>query len=665
MPAKYRQQAIYERIIMSDLPYTAGFEAPCLQEQDIQRLEEIRRKCSAKIVLATTLANSGHPGGSLSTLPLLLGIYCGLRYRVNEPQWSDRDRVFISHGHTSPGTYAVLSEVGYFDAKEMLLQFRMAGSRYAGHVETDVPGVEWSTGNLGQGLSAGTASAFAGKLRKASYRTFVLMGDGEQQKGQLAEARRFAVKFGLNQLIGVLDYNRLQIGGKIQDIMPQNILENYRSDGWNVLEIDGKDFQAIYQALRKAYHHEVADPSRPTLIAAHSIMGYGIPFIENDHEYHGKPLSKDQAKEALKILGSSEDINAWLAEKQKATIATSHPEIEHEYPHIEIGTPRLYQSTDALDNRSAYGNALADLGQMNNTTQPTVLALTCDLMGSVKMNSFAKICPACFVECGIQEHHTATLAGRLSLENFVVFFSTFGVFGVAETYNQLRLNTFNHANLKLVCTHIGLNVGEDGPTHQSIDYIGLIASLFQIRLAIPADPNQTDRIIRKVACLKGNDFVGMGREKAPVVLNEQGQPFFGKDYEYIPGKADWLRNGSHGSILAIGPMVPVALEAHGILQKQGIQVAVLNMASVIPLDIQAVWSAAQLGPMITIEDHHIQTGLGSLVANVLVQQRISVPFRKMGVSRFSSSGKPNTLYEHQGLTAMNLAQNFKELLHQR
>lgn len=393
-------------------------------------------------------------------------------------------------------------------------------------------------------------------------------------------------------------------------------------------------------------------------------MGYGVSFIENNHEYHGKPLSKDQAKKAMQELSLSENVDEWIARKEKHTIKTNFPHIKHTYPSVELSEPRLYLDKDKLDNRTAYGNALLDLAKANNQGKPKVLACTCDLTISVKMDSFAKSFPQHFLECGIQEHHSSTMAGRLSIEDFVVFFSTFGVFGVAETYNQMRLNTYNRSNLKLVCTHIGLNVGEDGPTHQSIDYIGLFTSLFQLRISLPADPNQTDRIIRKVATLPGNDFVGMGRARSPIILKETGEPFFGADYEYTPGKADWIRRGKQGTFIATGPMVWVALQAHEQLKKEGIDVAVLNMASLSPLDSQAIQEAGNNGPIITVEDHHIQTGLGSLVANVLIGNRQSVPFEKMGVTHYHTSGTPEKLYAKQGLTADNLAFKMKGFLKQ-
>jgi transketolase len=589
-------------------------------------------------------------------------VYAGIHYDIKNPHALERDRIFISHGHTSPGTYAVLAEAGYFPAQEMILEFREAYTRYAGHVEIDVRGVEWGTGNLGQGLSAGAASAFATQLQGLKSKTFVLMGDGEQQKGQLSEARRFALKFGLSNLIGIIDYNGLQIGGRIVDIMWQNIKGEYEADGWNVLEVDGSDFKALYEALSRAYHTKVEKPIAPTMILAHTRMGYGVSFMENKHEYHGKALSVAEAQSALQELSSKEDVQWWIAEKAQHKLLYPFAHTEHPYPQISPGGPRLYTRAEKLDNRSAYGNALADLAKINNSEKPKILALTCDLMDSVKMGGFAKASPRCFLENGIQEHHTATLAGRLSIENFVVFFSTFGVFGTAETYNQLRLSTLNRSHLKLVCTHIGLNVGEDGPTHQSIDYVGLLSNLFCIRVAIPADPNQTDRIIRKIAQIPGNDFVGMGREKAPIILDEKGEPFFGANYEYTPGKADWLRRGLQGTFIAMGPMVYPCLEAHERLKKEGLEIGVLNMASLIPLDKEAILEAARLGPLITAEDHHVQTGLGSLVANVLAECCISKPLAKMGVTHYSSSGKTDKLYADQGLTAENFAKKMKELL---
>jgi len=647
--------------------YQIVFQKESLDQNDLEHLHAAWQRCARRIILSTALANSGHPGGSLSTLNMLLTVYANARTNPKEPRDADRDRVFISHGHTSPGTYAVLAEAGFFDDEEMLLGFRRAGSIYAGHVENVVPGVEWTSGNLGQGLSAGCGSALAAKLNGKAFKTFVAMGDGEQQKGQISEARRFAIKYGLNNLIALVDTNGLQIGGDTSKIMPQDLVAEWRSSGWNVIELaDGHDWQALYKALRAAYTGEGLDHAdRPTGILAHTVMGKGVSFMENDETYHGKAPSIEQAKQALAEIGlPDEDLDALVVKRA----ALDNPPEVHRIPEqpitIDTGTPRTYDLDTKTDNRSGYGNALEDLGTLNNPTpgRTKVLAFTCDLEGSVKMGGFHKACPDYFFEGGIQEHNTATLTGRLSLEGFQVFFSTFGVFGVAETYNQERLNDINQTNLKLVCTHVGLDVGEDGPTHQNIDYIALMASCFNFRVFVPADPNQTDRVTRHMAGSWGNSFMAMGRSKMNMIAAEDGSgPLFGGEYEFVEGKADIVRKGDDAAIIAIGPMLHEAVKAHDLLKAQGLNVRVVNMCSVVPIDRDAIVSAARTGVVLTAEDHNVRTGLGTLVGSVLAEAGVCCAFRKCGASYYGASGKPADLYKAYGLDAAGLAAAIKEL----
>jgi len=233
---------------------------------------------------------------------------------------------------------------------------------------------------------------------------------------------------------------------------------------------------------------------------------------------------------------------------------------------------------------------------------------------------------------------------------------------VDETYNQHRINVLNRSNIKIVSTHLGLDVGEDGPTHQCVDYLGLLLNLFDLEIYMPADPNQTDRIIRYVATQKGNFFVGMGRSRIPVVLNQDGEPFFGKDYRFVPGKADWLKKGSQGTIITYGAVVFRALEAAKRLEEEGLSVGVLNMASIRPLDEKALLAAAQTGPILVAEDHVVETGLGTLVARTLALHGVSTPLRLKGVTKYGSSGKPDDLYREQGLESESLAQEMKDLL---
>jgi transketolase len=633
-----------------------------LSEQEIASLKEMRRQCARRILLSTSLASSGHPGGSLSSLDMLLVAYGLMRQDSDKPRWEGRDRFVESIGHISPGVYAVLAEYGYFTEDDFLSGFRRTGSGFPGHVESIVPGVEWDTGNLGQGLSTAVGMAQALKAKKEDNRVFCLMGDGEHQKGQIVEAIRYAHKYKLDNLTVLLDRNELQICGRTEDVMPQPIGKLYEILGWNVVRLeDGHDYNAIFRAMSAAYRNT---SGVPTLILARTIMGKGISFMENMAKYHGSPLGVDLLADALKELGFENDFDHWQQKRLEPVRTNTIMPPRSNYPQIQAGEAIFYDADTVTDNRSAYGNALLGLAEANNIpgNPPVIAGISCDLEGSVKMGGFHKHSPDAYFEAGIQEHHAACMGGAMSSENLVPFFSTFGVFAVSEVYNQNRLSDFNHTNLKIVATHVGLDVGEDGPTHQCIDYLGLLKNLFRFSVFMPADANQTDRIVRFVATQPGNHFVGMGRSKNPVITTEDGVPFFGTDYTFVPGQADWLRHGIQATIVTYGAVTQACIDAWKLLQDDGVSVGVLNMASLLPLDVDSLVEAAGIGPILTVEDHHVQTGLGASAAVALVDKGVSVPLRRLGVSHYASSGKPAELYAEQGLDAASIATAVRELV---
>jgi transketolase len=587
-----------------------------------------------------------------------------LRHDPGNPQWPERDRVVVSMGHISPATYSILCEWGYITEEQFLMEFRRAGSALSGHVERCVPGVEWNTGNLGQGLSAGVGMALAMKLKRRDSHVLVLMGDGEQQKGQLSEARRFAVKYRLNNLVAVVDRNYLQIGGDTRAVMPQNIEGEYAASDWNVISLpDGHDFRALHSALRQVLSNQVPNPENPTVIVARTVMGKGVSFMENNAKYHGSALKPELAEAALEELGADIDLPALIAARGAYAQLTPPTCLPVAYPDIDTGIPATYPPDHLTDNRSAFGAVLTDLARLNNHAgdAPRVLGFSCDLEGSVKMSGLRRESPEGFYEAGIQEHHAATAAGAVSREGFACFFSTFGIFAVSEVYNQQRLNDINQTHLKVVSTHCGIDVGEDGMTHHCIDYMGLMSNLFSFSVFAPADPNQTDRIIRHIAAKPGNHYVAMGRSKVPVIVDQNGEPFFAGDYCFVPGRADWIRRGSDGVLMACGATVSRALQARTLLDEEdGLHVAVVNMASIRPLDREAVIDAARTGMLVTIEDHNVNTGLGAAVASVLAEEGIACSFVKLGVRSYSTSGKPDDLYCLQGLDPESIARTVRE-----
>jgi transketolase len=266
----------------------------------IERLRGIARDLRITDLRMITEAGSGHPGGTLSAADLVAGLFFHkLRLRPEEPKWPDRDRFVLSKGHCIPIVYAAMARLGYFEEKD-LMTLRALGSPLQGHPDrTRLPGIEASTGSLGQGLSVAVGMALAGKLDDAGWRVYCMMGDGEQQAGQIWEAAMFAGRHALDNLTGILDYNQVQQTGKVAerlDIEP--VVAKWRAFNWHVREIDGHDIGQIIDAVDEA--ELVA--GRPTLIVAHTIKGKGVSWMELNPSWHGKAPDQEKAEEALAEL---------------------------------------------------------------------------------------------------------------------------------------------------------------------------------------------------------------------------------------------------------------------------------------------------------------------------------------------------------------------------
>ena len=261
----------------------------------VAKAKEIRRH----IIEMTTIAGSGHPTSSLSSVEIMVALYFRvLRYNPHDPNWEDRDRFILSKGHAAPVLYAVLAEAGYISTEE-LRTLRKIGSRLQGHPAVELPGIEVATGALGQGLSVANGMALAGKLDGKDYRVYVLLGDGELDEGQIWEAAMSAVKYKLDNLAAIIDYNGLQQTGSIDEVMPlEPLTAKWQAFGWHVLEIDGHDFSQILLALAEAK----TTRGQPSVIVAHTIKGKGVSFLENALGWHGKAPNAAQSAQALAEL---------------------------------------------------------------------------------------------------------------------------------------------------------------------------------------------------------------------------------------------------------------------------------------------------------------------------------------------------------------------------
>lgn len=592
-------------------------------------LDIVAKKCRYDIVRMISGAGSGHIGGALSSIDIYISILDVM---------DENDRLVVSHGHSAAAVYAALGNMGYFDVEDAVKTFRRQAP-YEGHPSIAVNGVEWCSGSLGQGLSVGCGFALAKKLQKEPGRVFVVMGDGEQQKGQLQEAREFASNYDLDNLIAVIDVNGLQACGETDKTTGQSLRDKYTMSGWEVVTADGHNFEDMKRVLKCA--------SGPLCILARTVMGKGIDEIENDYRYHGTVISEELKNCALKRLR--------LATEEQKAIDGIEPRTQRVYksPTISYTSGRTYDSVS--DIRSAMGNALADIAKEN--PEVGIVAFDCDLEGSVKLTDFKKLRPDAFVECGIAEHNAATAAAAVAKSGMIAIHADFSMFNIAETYSQNRMADINKSPIKLFCTHAGLDVGEDGKTHQCIDYLSLLSNLYGFKVIVPADANQADAAVRYALSVPESVAIIGGRSKMPVLKDENGNPL---SFEY--GKGQWLKKGKDASVITYGNMTSKALLASEELEKYGISIGVLNLPTPLCLDEEMVLEASKTGLVITYEDHNVKTGIGGDIAKIILKNKSDCRLVNLGVTGYGSSASPDRLYEIQKIDAKSLIKEIKESL---
>lgn len=269
-----------------------------------KKLRQIARDIRIDIIRMLTEAGSGHPGGSLSAADIITYLFFNkMRYNPQFPGWQERDRFILSKGHAVPALYAAFAKAGYIKPEE-LNTLRKIDSRLQGHPDrVKLPGIEASTGSLGQGLSIAVGMALAGKMDKAQYRVYCMIGDGESQAGQVWESAMVAPKLKINNLSAILDYNKVQLDGTVKEILDiEPVADKWRAFNWNVIEIDGHNFVAIERAFSEAE----AFKAGPSIIIAHTIKGKGVSFMEGNVEWHGKSPSESEQEKAVKELLATE-----------------------------------------------------------------------------------------------------------------------------------------------------------------------------------------------------------------------------------------------------------------------------------------------------------------------------------------------------------------------
>jgi len=600
-------------------------------------------------------AGSGHPGGSLSCADIMTALYFGgvLQHNPENPD-APRDRFVLAKGHAAPALYATLAHAGYFPREE-LMTLRKLGARLQGHPDSNlVPGVEVSTGSLGQGLSIASGLAAGLRLEGDSHTVFALLGDGECQEGQVWEAAMFAAHQKLDGLVAIVDRNCLQIDGNTADVCdPGDLAAKFAAFGWEAAEVDGHDIDALIEVLNAA---KSTRAGKPHAIIARTVKGKGVSFMENEAGWHGKAPNAEQLAQALADLGYDPS----GCDKGSDPLSHHSDPVSH---HSESGAetsfpaPKLQVDTSLPKKatRAAFGVTLAQLADEGIP----IVAVEADLSGSTTTAKFAAAKPEYakrLFNCGIAEQNMTDVAAGLSLAGNVAFTGSFAVFGTGRAYDQIR-NTvcYSNLNVKITPTHAGISVGPDGGSHQMLEDISLMRGLPNMRVLVPADYATAAAAIRLAACTPGPVYVRMGRESVPCV--------YADDIQLALGGSFTLREGTDATVVACGLEVREALIAVDQLAEQGVSVELIDAYSVKPLDVRAIAaSAAKTGCVVTAEEHSVYGGLGSAVAEALAGT-CPVPVEFVGMhDKFGKSGGYAELSAHFKMDAAAIADAVKRVI---
>ena len=593
-------------------------------------------------IRSTTEAGSGHPTSCCSAADIVATLFFGvMRYDPTDPRNSDNDRFVLSKGHAAPLLYAAWAEAGYIDPSE-LLQLRKLESDLEGHPTPRLPFVDMATGSLGQGLSAGVGIALNHKyLDRSHARVYVLLGDGESVEGSIWEGAELARHFQLDNLCTIIDINRL---GQSDPTLLQHNLDAYQMRwqgfGWQTLTVDGHDHGSLLQAFDTACQTK----GQPTVLLAKTFKGKGIAIAEDKMNWHGKALNKEQSEAAIQELSKQlPNDPSPLAIQPPQKTPRSQPTIQG------LPTP-TYAAKDTVATREAFGEALTNLGEVN----PLVVALDADVKNSTFTEKFGKRFPERFFENFIAEQNMIGTAVGLAACGKIPFAATFACF-LTRGYDFIRMAAISQANIKLMGSHAGVSIGEDGPSQMGLEDLSMMAAQPGVVVLYPSDAVCTYRILEAAANHKGMVYIRTGRPKTPI-LYPNDEPFhLGGSKLHKPSSDDRL------TIVAAGVTLFEALNAQAELAKAGIPVRVVDLYSIVPIDQHMLLECARTTPtFLTVEDHYAHGGIGDAVLNALSAEAVRV--HKLAVREIPHSGKPAELLDRYGLSANTIVEAAKRLV---
>jgi transketolase len=601
----------------------------------------VARQLRVDSIRMSTSAGSGHPTSSLSAADLMAVLLTGhLRVDWSDPGHRGNDHLIFSKGHASPLLYAMHKAAGLVSDDELMTSYRRIGSPWLGHPTPALPFVDVATGSLGQGLPVGVGIALAGKfLEAADYHVWVLCGDSEMAEGSMWEALDKAGHFGLGNLTAIVDVNELGMRGPTAlGWNLEQYAERVCAFGCVPLVIDGHDLDAIEDALDVA-----RSSAMPTVVLARTVKGRGVPELEDRNGWHGRPLPAAMADRAVADLGGRSDLHIRPLKPAPAPdLPMGNGRVT--LPRYEVGTP--------VATRAAYGDTLAALG-----TDPRVMVVDAEVGNSTHADRFHRSHPDRYFDVFTAEQQMLATAVGLNVRGYRPYAATFAAF-LTRAHDFIRMAAISGANLRLVGSHAGVEVGPDGSSQMALEDLAMMRSVHGSTVLYPSDATSTARLTDAMRTLPGISYLRTTRGAYPV-LYAPDQPF------PIPG-SKVVRSGEHDDVTLIGAGVTVhhCLEAARLLTERGVQARVLDAYSVKPLDVAGIAAAvdATNGRAVIVEDHHPEGGLGEAIASALAMSGAASQLEHLAVRNLPSSGGPDELMREAGISPLDIADAAARLL---
>lgn len=582
-------------------------------------LKQMADKLRIHSINETTKAGSGHPTSCMSCADILSVLFF--------KEYEKDDEFILSKGHAAPILWAVFAESNIIPTPE-LNHLRDIHSILEGHPTKRMPCTKIATGSLGQGLSAGVGIALAKKLKDQDSTAYVLLGDGECAEGSVWEAASSASYYSLNNLVAIIDVNRL---GQSQQTMHKHDIDAYerkfKAFGWNTVSINGHSINDLRAAFSRAKRSK-----KPFAIIAKTIKGKGFPEIEDKNGFHGKPLSHEKAIEAMLTIGRK-DIT--LKPRIKQCLKPDYK--------IRPCKRQKYEKNEKVATRDAFGRALENLGRINKN----IVAIDGDVRNSTRTEKFFDEFPEKSFEVFIAEQNMTGISIGLSSQNLVPFMSTFAAF-LTRAHDFIRMAQYSNVNLNIIGSHTGVSIGEDGPSQMGLEDIPMFLSMPGSVILNPCDAVSADALTIEMAKNKGIVYLRTIREKTPVIYTNNEKFKIGKLNVIRASKKD------EALVIASGITVHEALKAYDLLKEENTHIRIIDLYSIKPLDEKTLRKEAERFEKIIVVEDNYDGAIGPQVSRA-----IGKDIEHLYVKKMPRSGSPSELRHKYGIGYKNIIKEVK------